>query len=128
MALDFLVVDKSPAMRRMIHRTLRMGKLQVDHIHEAGTVDEARNLLDEYWVDGIIADWDIWMNEDTRFVVWLTNNEVLHNIPLLTVTSDGRPDAIEEVSRQDISFVLVKPFYPEELYNKVTAFKTYERE
>ena len=128
MALDFLVVDNAPAVRRMIHRTLRMGEMPVDHIHEAGSAEEGRHLLDEYWVDGIIAEWECWYDEEQRFVEWLTHNEVLHNIPLLTLTADDRPDTMESLSNRDITNVLIKPFHPEELYEKVKAFKTYVRE
>lgn len=128
MALDLLLIDASPAMRRMMHRTLRMGTLQVDHIHEAADAEETQHLLDEHWVDGIIASWQLWYSSQMRMVEWLTSNEVMHEIPLIVTTAEGQDSTLEEIDRCNPAGLLVKPFQPEKLYSKVKALELYETE
>jgi response regulator RpfG family c-di-GMP phosphodiesterase len=128
MTLDFLLVDSSPALRRMMHRCLRMGTMQVGHIHEAGDAQTARHLMDQQWVDGIIASWHIRIDDQTRLVEWLTSDEVMHEIPTFVTTADARSSVIQHITEREVAGVLVKPFQPEELYYTVSELEAYETE
>ena len=56
MPLDVLVVDDSDVIRAMIMKTLRLAQVPVRTAFEAANGREALDLLEDNWVDLVLAD------------------------------------------------------------------------
>jgi two-component system chemotaxis response regulator CheY len=56
MAVNILIVDDSGVMRSMIAITIRLSGLALGEIHQAGNGQEGLDVLNQSWIDLVIAD------------------------------------------------------------------------
>lgn len=56
MSYNVLIVDRSASVRAVIKRTLRDGPMAIGSVHEAGSGEEALDVLSERRVDLVLAD------------------------------------------------------------------------
>lgn len=119
MSYNFLVVDDSPIIRKMILRALGLSKLDLGEIREAGDGLQALKILQDNWVDIVVTD--IHMPEMTgiELVEQMARDPLFSKIPVLVVSTERSADAIAHLQSLGIHGYLNKPFTPEQIRDAV---------
>jgi two-component system, chemotaxis family, chemotaxis protein CheY len=112
--LNVLVVDDSSVMRSMISKILRMSRLALEDVVEAGDGEEGLRLLETRWIDLAVIDIHMPMMDGEEMLRRMRRNELTRNLPVLIVTSEGNPQRVERLRLLGAS-VIRKPFTPESL-------------
>lgn len=119
MAFNFLVVDDSPVMRKVIIKTVKLSGVDIGEMYEAGNgiegLEEARN----NWVDLILTDINMPEMDGITFIKELKEDEVLKSIPVIVISTEGRDDVVKKALDYGASDYITKPFRPEEIGNDV---------
>jgi two-component system chemotaxis response regulator CheY len=121
MALNVLVVDDSPVMRRMVRRSLGMCGLPMGEIYEAGNGAEGLAVLGERWVDVVIADVNMPEVDGVEMVERMAADGMLARLPVVMVSSDRSEARIERLKALGVRAYLTKPFRPEAFREVVEA-------
>jgi two-component system chemotaxis response regulator CheY len=114
-AYNILIVDDSSTVRSMIRKTLGLTKLVLGELLEAGNGAEALELLRANWVDLVLCDINMPIMNGFEFVAALRGDELLRDIPVAIISTEGSEDRISELEALGISGYLRKPFKPEEI-------------
>jgi len=119
MAFNFLIVDDSPVMRKVIIKTVRLSGVDIGDMYEAGNgiegLEEARN----NWVDLILTDINMPEMDGIAFIKKLKEDEVLKSIPVIVISTEGRDEVVKEAMAYGANDYITKPFRPEEIGNNV---------
>lgn len=119
MAFNFLIVDDSPVMRKVIIKTVKLSGVDIGDMYEAGNgiegLEEARN----NWVDLILTDINMPEMDGITFIKKLKEDEVLKSIPVIVISTEGRDEVVKEAMAYGANDYITKPFRPEEIGNNV---------
>lgn len=115
MAINILVVDDAPTMRKIIIKTIKISGQYAGEIYEAGNGIEALQQLDEHWVDLIITDINMPEMDGMEMLKRLKSTPEFSRIPVIAVTSRGRKSLEHNDEWMLITEYLSKPFHPEKL-------------
>jgi two-component system chemotaxis response regulator CheY len=113
MPLNVLVVDDSDVVRTMILRTLQMAQVPVGVAFEAGNGREALDILEDNWVDLVLADLNMPIMDGMEMVERMRTSDELSAIPVVVVSTEGATSRIEELERMGVIAYVRKPFTPE---------------
>jgi len=125
----FLVVDDSGTMRRIIRVTL--SKLGFNQIEEAGDGLEALNLITRNEVglsigipefDCILTDWNMPNFDGLHLLKKIRELPAYSKVPVVMITTEQSKDDVIEATRSGVSAYIVKPFTPDTLKAKISAF------
>jgi two-component system chemotaxis response regulator CheY len=120
MAYSVLIVDDSPAMRRMIRRVVDMSGVDVGKCVEAGNGCEALAVLrSEEWIDIVLTDINMPEMNGEEFVIELRKDAALSTVPVLVVSTDQSESRIERMMAQGANGYLPKPFMPGDLCSEI---------
>jgi two-component system chemotaxis response regulator CheY len=110
--MKILVVDDSKAMRMIVRRTLRQAGF-VDHlVTEATNGIEALATARESKPDLILSDWNMPEMSGIELLDALKAEGLSVNFGF--ITTERTPEMRERASRSGASFLIVKPFTPED--------------
>lgn len=129
MAYNMLIVDDSDFMRRIILRIVKVGGIPSGEVYEASDGDEALDILSRSPVDIVIADLNMPVMSGTELIGEMRRRG-FGRVPVVVVSTEGRPDRIETVMREGAKGFLTKPFRPEEaaaLISGILGVKADER-
>jgi len=115
MAYNILVVDDSKTIRSIIIKTLRLTKLEIGEILEAGNGKEALTCLENNWIDLVLSDLNMPVMSGVEMVEVMAENGLLNDIPVVVVSTDGSATRIEELKKKGIRAYIRKPFTPESI-------------
>lgn len=119
MAFNFLIVDDSPVMRKVIIKTVKLSGVDIGDMYEAGNgiegLEEARN----NWIDLILTDINMPEMDGITFIKELKEDEVLKSIPVIVISTEGRDEVVQEALSYGANDYITKPFRPEEIGNNV---------
>jgi len=115
MAYNILVVDDSKTMRSIVVKILKLTKLEIGQIYEAGHGQEALDCLKDNWVDLILSDLNMPVMNGMEMVSKMADDNMLKDIPVVVVSTDGSLKRIEELKQKGIREYIRKPFTPEVL-------------
>lgn len=121
MVLDVLVVDDSDVIRTMILKTLRLAKVPLGTAYEASNGREALDLMEDNWVDLVLADINMPVMDGIEMVDHMRESADLANIPVIIVSTEGNSSRIEDLQRKGIAAYVRKPFTPELLRDVVSG-------
>lgn len=113
MAYNILIVDDSPAMRKVMIKILKMSQYPIGEFYEASHGEEALQVCGEQWIDVILTDLNMPVMDGMTLLERLRDDEVLRNIPTVVVSTEGRPAVIEQIRKLGIVEYISKPFQPE---------------
>lgn len=121
MALNILLVDDSDIIRAMIGRTLALSGIDVGRLFEASNGREALSILDEEWVDLVLADLNMPVMDGAEMIDSMRANPATANVPVIVVSTEGATQRIDDLTAKGVSAWVRKPFTPEEIRDVVSG-------
>jgi two-component system chemotaxis response regulator CheY len=118
MAINILIVDDSGVMRSMIAKTIRLSGLELGEIHQAGNGREGLDVLNQNWIDLVIADINMPVMNGEEMIDRILENPDLRDIPIVVVSTEGSKTRVDRLQKKGIRFIH-KPFTPEAIRDTV---------
>jgi two-component system chemotaxis response regulator CheY len=112
MAFNILIVDDSPAMRRVVRRVVEISGVDVGRYIEAGNGVEALAALRSDWVDLVITDINMPDMDGERLLIEVRNDPLLAGIPVLVVSTDRSESRARQMMSLGADGYVSKPFLP----------------
>jgi two-component system, chemotaxis family, chemotaxis protein CheY len=119
-AVDVLIVDDSPAMRRLLRRTLGMCRFELGRIVEAADGQEALDILQKITVGLLLLDVNMPRIDGVTLLKLLQRRDDGAMTPAVIVSTDGSRERIDAAIAAGAKGYVCKPFRPEELERAVT--------
>jgi two-component system, chemotaxis family, chemotaxis protein CheY len=120
MAYNFLIVDDSSIVRRVIIKAMRMTDVQISQVLEAEDGLQALETLKNNWVDLVFLDINMPRMNGIEFMEHIRADEALKDTPVVVVSTEGSRERIEKLESLDIKAYLRKPVTPESFTEVVT--------
>jgi len=92
---------------------IEMSGFELGECLEASQGQEACALLQNHWVDVILTDICMPVMNGEEFVCCLKKDELLRNIPVMVVSTDGSEHLVQRMLALGAKGYVKKPFYPE---------------
>jgi two-component system chemotaxis response regulator CheY len=115
--MQFLVVDDSPTMRRIVVNALR--SIGHENVIEAEDGQDALSKLQAHTIDFIITDWNMPNLNGLELTKTIRNSPSINTIPILMVTTRALKQDIIEALQAKVNNYIVKPFTPTVLKEKI---------
>jgi two-component system chemotaxis response regulator CheY len=112
MAFNILIVDDSPAMRRVVRRVIDISGVDVGKYMEAGNGLEALVVLRSDWVDLIMTDINMPEMDGEELLVAVRADSMLAEIPVLVVSTDQSDTRVKQMISLGANGYVTKPFMP----------------
>jgi two-component system chemotaxis response regulator CheY len=112
MAFIILIVDDSPAMRRVVRRVVDLSGVEVGRYLEAGDGREALNVLHAEHVDLIVTDINMPIMDGEQLLLAVRSDAALAEIPVLVVSTDQSAARVQDMMALGASGYISKPFMP----------------
>jgi two-component system chemotaxis response regulator CheY len=119
-AVDVLIADDSPAMRRLLRRTLGMCHFELGQVVEASDGQEALDILQKMTVGLLLLDVNMPKIDGVTLLKLLQQRENGARTPAVIVSTDGSRERINAAIAAGAKGYVCKPFRPEELERAVT--------
>ncbi len=111
--MDLLLVDDSKTMRMLVHRAIRQAGYRNLTVCEAGNGVEALEKVKTEKPKLILSDWNMPEMSGIDFLRAL--REMENRTPLGFITSESSGQLRELAMKHGASFLIVKPFSPEDV-------------
>lgn len=121
MALNILLVDDSRTVRNVIAKALRLSKVPIRELHEAGNGREALDVLEAHRIDLVFADLHMPVMTGFEMLKKMSRDGVLGTIPVVVVSSEGNLQRVEELMDHGVRAFVHKPFTPEAIREVVVG-------
>lgn len=115
MPLNVLVVDDSDIIRRMILKTIDLSGVPVARAFQANDGREALELMQDEWVDVVIADLNMPVMDGMEMLRAMRDRDDLRNMPVIVVSTEGAATRIASLKELGIATFVRKPFTPEQI-------------
>lgn len=117
--MNFLVVDDSPTMRRIVRNALR----EIGHADatEAGHGAEALQQMEAHPVDFVITDWNMPTMSGLDLARAIRAHPRWNALPILMITTRGTQEDVVAAMQARVNSYVVKPFTPETLREKIDS-------
>jgi two-component system chemotaxis response regulator CheY len=123
MDLNFLIVDDSLTMRRIVTNSLK--NLGYNNFCEA---EDGRIALEKLAADSsinfVITDWNMPVLSGLELVKAIRSNSKYADLPILMVTTRGVKEDILQALQARVNNYVVKPFTPQVLSEKIEQILT----
>jgi two-component system chemotaxis response regulator CheY len=120
MAFNILIVDDSPAMRKVVRRVVDLSGFEVGKYLEAGDGIQALTVLRREWVDLIVTDVNMPEMDGEQLLIEIRKDALLQSIPVLVVSTDQTSTRIEGMMANGASGYISKPFAPAALCEQLS--------
>jgi two-component system chemotaxis response regulator CheY len=121
MSKTVLVVDDSASMRQVVSIALKSASFDVV---EAASGEEALAFLDGRRVNLIISDVNMPGIDGITLVKEVKKRPAYKFTPVMMLTTESQPDAIERGRQAGAKAWMIKPFKPEEMLNAISRIVT----
>lgn len=121
MSVNVLVVDDSDVIRSMILKTLRIAEVPVASAFEASNGREALHILEDNWVDVVLADINMPVMDGVEMLKRIRASEATAETPVIIVTTEGSTARVTELAAAGVSAFVRKPFTPEKIRDVVLS-------
>jgi two-component system chemotaxis response regulator CheY len=112
MAFIILIVDDSPAMRRVVRRVVELSGFEIEKYLEAGDGSEALSVLRDERVDLIVTDINMPIMDGEQLLLAIRSDILLADIPVLVVSTDQSSARVQDMMAHGANGYLSKPFMP----------------
>jgi two-component system chemotaxis response regulator CheY len=113
MSYNILVVDDSRTTRAVIAKTLSLAGVPINELHEAENGRRALNILDDNWIDLVLADINMPEMDGVEMVDRMSEDGLMKTIPVVIISTEGSKTRIEEMRSKGVRAYVRKPFTPE---------------
>jgi two-component system, chemotaxis family, chemotaxis protein CheY len=120
--LDILIVDDSPAIRKILQRVLRQAEIPIGAIYEAGDGKEALEVLKTQSVGLILSDINMPNMNGLELLSQLKADEASKNLPVVMVSTEGSQAKVLEAVQLGAAGYVRKPFNAEQIKEKLAQF------
>jgi len=127
-AFNLLIVDDSPAMRRVIRRVIDLSGLEIGKHLEAGDGQQALEVLRKEWVDLVITDINMPEMDGEELLLQIRQDPAFSSIPVLVVSTDQSETRLAKMLASGANGYIPKPFAPaalSEQLNRLLGGTTY---
>ncbi len=114
MAYNFLIVDDSMIIRKMIAKTLNISGLDIGEIYYAENGQQGLEQLGKNWIDIVFADINMPEMNGIEMIEKMRTDESLASIPVIIISTERSRERIETLKAMGVRAYLSKPFIPEE--------------
>ena len=118
MSINVLVVDDSGVMRTMILKSMRMSGLPLGEVHQAPNGQEGLSLLNQHWIDLVIADINMPIMNGEEMIDRMKENPETEDIPIVVISTEGSKARLERLTQKGAAFIH-KPFTPEKIRDTI---------
>lgn len=115
MSYNVLIIDDSASMRAIIAKALRLSGLELGEVHMAENGIRALEVLDEQWVDVVLADLNMPEMGGIELIERMRHKGMTGRVPVVVVSTEGRREIIDGLLELGAAAFLRKPFAPEQL-------------
>jgi two-component system chemotaxis response regulator CheY len=122
MESDFLVVDDSTAIRKILQRVLRQTGMPIGQVHEAANGKEALLLLETTSVDLILSDINMPEMDGLQLLASLKASARWRHIPVIMITTEGSATKVADAGRLGAAGYVRKPFSADQIKEKLASF------
>ncbi len=121
--MNLMIVDDSPAMRKMIIRDLvEIRNREDDNYFEAEDGLEAIKVLNTNKVDIVFVDWNMPRLDGLAFVQNIRSKENMKELIIIMITHENKQEKIMEAIKAGVDAYIVKPFTIDMLWKKINEF------
>jgi two-component system, chemotaxis family, chemotaxis protein CheY len=120
--LDILIVDDSPAIRKILQRVLRQAEIPIGAIYEAGDGKEALEVLKTQSVGLILSDINMPNMNGLELLSQLKADEASKNLPVVMVSTEGSQAKVLEAVQLGAAGYVRKLFNAEQIKEKLAQF------
>jgi PAS domain S-box-containing protein len=114
--LSILVVEDNPGDLYLLEENLSLTRLQIGRVYKARSVEEAIQILSEYFINMILLD--LSLPDSTGFDSFVHINEYASGIPIIVLTGLADMDLAIETMSNGAQDYLIKGEYDERLLYK----------
>lgn len=115
MTRNVLIVDDSPAMRKVIRRVLMLSEFETQECYEANDGLEALEVLRVEPVDVVLTDINMPRMNGEELLENLSQDEQLSHLPVMVISTDRSDERMQRMSALGAKGYVTKPFTPEAL-------------
>ncbi|PSQ62028.1 MAG: two-component system response regulator [Bacteroidetes bacterium QH_7_62_13] len=115
--MQFLIVDDSPTMLRIIRNALK--EIGYDEVEEAEDGQEAMDMIESVSPDFVITDWNMPNMNGVDLAKNIRNHPDFGHVPILMITTRGMKEDVKTAMEADVDNYIVKPFEPDVLDEKI---------
>lgn len=119
MPYNILIVDDSGPMRAVIKKVIKASGFNIGEFYEAGTGNEALDVLDANWLDLVLSDYNMPDMNGIEMLGKMQQNEMMKDIPVIMVTTEGSNARIREFMEMGARAYIKKPFTPEQIRSQL---------
>ncbi len=119
--MKILIVDDSSTMRKIVSRNLRQAGVKTTSVTEASDGVEAWSLLESEPFDLVFSDVNMPNMTGLELLDKIRAEEGLKSIPVIMVTTESTPQAVQTFLEHGASGCVGKPFTPDRLEAVVSA-------
>ncbi|MCX6592959.1 MAG: response regulator [Acidobacteria bacterium] len=119
MSTHLLVVDDSPAMRKMITRVIEMSGFELASLDQASDGAEALGILRQKQVDLVLTDINMPRMTGEELLREMSGDGVLKKIPVVVISTDATDARMHQMMELGARGYVVKPFQPASLRNEL---------
>lgn len=116
MSINILIVDDSAVMRSMVAKTLKMVGPEIGEIFQAGNGKEGLEVLEDNWVDLVIADINMPVMNGLEMIDEIQSDSAWEKLPIVVISTEGSQTRIDSLHDKGVEFIH-KPFTPEAIRN-----------
>jgi two-component system chemotaxis response regulator CheY len=114
-----LIVDDSSVMRKIVARSLAQAGLNLQVVHEAGTGQEALDVLKVTEVDLILSDINMPSMDGLEFVRQMRVLGLAVGVPVVMITTESSEEHVRQAIQAGARGYIRKPFTPEHVKERV---------
>ena len=125
--MRILIVDDSSMMRAMIKRVVKLTRVHVDEILEAGDGAQALSLLEAHDVQLLLTDINMPVMNGADLLRRVAGDDRWRNLTRVIISTDGSEARRDQAAELSVRCYLQKPFSPEVLRDVLTDAAATER-
>ncbi len=114
-----LIIDDSSVMRKIVERSLRQAGLESLVVFEAGSGNEALQILKSKEVDIILSDINMPSMDGLEFVRQLHTQQLAPEVPVVMITTESSEEHVKQAIQAGAKGYIRKPFTADQVKQRV---------